>query len=68
MYGYATVGGTLDLGPTSITALHHTDGVNDIVLGIEKETDKVTWNVKATRSMSNLGDTNSISAGLVIKF
>ena len=68
MYGYATVGGTLDLGPTSITALHHTDGVNDIVLGIEKETDKVTWNVKATRSMSNLGDTNAISAGLVIKF
>ena len=67
-YGFATVGGTLDLGAVSITALHHTDGVNDVILGIEKETDKVTWNIRAQRSMTELGDTNSISAGLVVKF
>ena len=67
-YGYATVGGTLDLGPVNITALHHTDGVNDLSIGIEKETDRVTWNVKAHRSMTELGDTNSISAGIQIKF
>jgi hypothetical protein len=67
-YGYATVGGTLDIGMVSITALHHTDGVNDVILGIEKETDKVTWNVKAHRSMTELGDTNSISAGIAWKF
>ena len=67
-YGYATVGGTLDLGMVNITALHHTDGVNDVILGIEKETDKLTWNVRAQRSMTEHGDTNSISAGLTIKF
>lgn len=67
-YGYATVGGTLDLGLVNITALHHTDGVNDVIVGIEKETDRVTWNVKAHRSMTELGDTNSISAGIVWKF
>jgi len=67
-YGYATVGGTLGLGAVSITALHHTDGVNDVILGIEKETDRVTWNIRAQRSMTEFGDTNSISAGLSIKF
>ena len=67
-YSYATVGGTLDIGMVSITALHHTDGVNDVILGIEKETDNVTWNVRAHRSMTDLGSTNAVTAGLVIKF
>lgn len=68
MYGYGTIGLRGDLGLVDFTAMHHTDGVNDISLGLEKETDKVTWRVEATRSMTNLGDTNSLSAGLVWKF
>ena len=68
MYGYGTVGLRGDLGLVDFTALHHTDGTNDISLGIEKQTDKVTWRVGATRSMTDLGNTNAISAGLVIKF
>ena len=68
MYGYGTIGLRGDLGLVDFTAMHHTDGVNDFSLGLEKETDKVTWRVEATRSMTNLGDTNSLSAGLVWKF
>jgi len=68
MYGYATIGGTVDLGVLNITALHHTDGVNDIIVGVEKETDKVTYNLSAQRSMTDLGDTNSVFAGIQIKF
>ena len=68
MYGYGTIGLRGDLGLVDFTAMHHTDGVNDISLGLEKETDTVTWRVETTRSMTNLGNTNSVSAGLVIKF
>jgi hypothetical protein len=68
MYGYGTVGLRGDLGLVDFTAMHHTDGVNDISIGIEKSTDKVTWRVEGTRSMTDLGTTNAISAGLVIKF
>ena len=67
-YGYATVGGELTLGLATITALHHTDGVNNVSLGIEKVNDNVTLSFSANRTMTNLGDTNSVSAGLVFKF
>jgi len=67
-YGYATVGGELTMGLATLTALHHTDGVNQVSLGIEKNTDKVTWNIRASRTMTDLGDTNSVSAGINIKF
>jgi len=68
MYGYGTVGLRGDLGLVDFTVMHHTDGVNDISLGLEKDTGDVTWRVEGTRSMTDLGSTNAISAGLVIKF
>jgi hypothetical protein len=68
MYGYGTVGLRGDLGLVDFTAMHHTDGVNDISLGLEKDTGNVTWRIEGTRSMTDLGNTNAISAGLVIKF
>ena len=68
MYGYGTVGLRGDLGLVDFTAMHHTDGVNDISIGLEKDTGTVTWRVEGTRSMTNLGDTNSVSAGVIIKF
>ena len=68
MYGYGTVGLRGDLGLVDFTAMHHTDGVNDISLGLEKDTGSVTWRIEGTRSMTDLGNTNAISAGLVIKF
>jgi hypothetical protein len=68
MYGYGTVGLRGDLGLVDFTAMHHTDGANDISLGLEKNTGKVTWRIEGTRSMTDLGNTNAVSAGLVIKF
>ena len=68
MYGYGTVGLRGDLGLVDFTVMHHTDGVNDVSLGLEKDTGSVTWRVEGTRSMTDLGNTNAISAGLVIKF
>ena len=68
MYGYATVGIRGDLGLVDFTAMHHTDGVNDISIGLEKETDSVTWRIETQRSMTDLGNTNSLSAGISWKF
>ena len=68
MYGYGTVGLRGDLGLVDFTAMHHTDGVNDINFGLEKETETVTWRVETTRSMTDLGNTTSIGAGINWKF
>jgi len=68
MYGYGTIGLRGDLGLVDFTAMHHTDGVNDISLGLEKDTGNVTWRIEGTRSMTDLGNTNAVSAGLVWKF
>jgi len=68
MYGYGTVGLRGDLGLVDFSVMHHTDGVNDISLGLEKDTGSVTWRVEGTRSMTELGTTDAVSAGLVIKF
>jgi len=68
MYGYGTVGLRGDLGLVDFTVMHHTDGVNDISLGLEKDTGSVTWRVEGSRSMTDLGNTTAVSAGLVINF
>ena len=68
MYGFGTVGLRGDLGLVDFTAIHHTDGVNDISIGLERATKDVIWRVETKRSMTDLGNTNAISAGLVIKF
>jgi len=67
-YSYATVGGTVNLGAVDITALHHTNGVNDVSVGVEKTTGRVTFGINAHRSMTKQGDTNSVSAGIMWKF
>ena len=65
-YGYATVGLKGDLGPVDFTVMHHTDGVNDIAIGLEKVNENITFSVEANRSMTDLGNTNAISAGIQI--
>ena len=68
MYGYATIGGTVDFGLLDVTALRHTDNVNQLSVGLEKESETVNWELRLNRTMTNQGDTNSVSAGLNIKF
>jgi hypothetical protein len=69
-YTFGTVGAqaTLTQG-VNVEALHHTDGVNSLVLAVNKEVQKdTTVMVKAGRRMSDLGASNSIMLGLVKKF
>jgi len=68
MYGYATIGATAELGLVDITGIHYTDGVNQASISIGNETEKFEWNVGVNRTMTDLGDTNSVSAGINIKF
>jgi len=67
-YTYGTVGGNLNLGLLDLSVVHHTDGVNELSAGISKETDRVTWEIGVKRSMTDLGNSNSLNAGLNIKF
>ena len=67
-YNYATLGGELKLGALSLTGLYHTDGVRDIAVGVHKDEDDVKLSFTANRTITDLGDTNSIRAGITIKF
>jgi len=51
-----------------LTALHHTNSVNELSAGISKETDRVTWEINVKRSMTDLGNSNSLNAGLTLSF
>ena len=68
MYGYGTIGATVEIGLVDITGVRHTDGVNQASIGIGNKTEKFEWNVGVNRTMTDLGDTNSVSAGIGWKF
>jgi len=68
MYGYGTIGATVELGLVDITGVRHSDGVNQASIGIGNETEKFEWNVGVNRTMTDLGNTTSVSAGINIKF
>jgi hypothetical protein len=67
-YTYGTVGGNLDLGLVNLSAVRHTDNVNELSAGISKDNNNVIWEIKVKRSMTSLGNSNSLDAGLNIKF
>ena len=69
-YGYATIGAQATLASgVEAQVLRHTDGVNVVGLNVNKEWEKdKTFALSVNRSMSDLGNTNSISAGIQIKF
>ena len=67
-YGFATVGAVAKYGLFNATALHHTDGVNQIGLGLSKESEKLTFNVRADRLETNQGGSNVYSAGIIYRF
>jgi hypothetical protein len=69
-YGYATIGAQATLAPgVEVQALRHTDGVNVLSLDVNRawEEDKV-FTFGVSRSMSDLGNTTSINAGIQIRF
>jgi hypothetical protein len=65
---YATIGGELSLGIVDITALRHTDGVNQLNVGIERSTESMVYSISAERTMSDRGDSTGLRAGLRFNF
>jgi len=68
-YKFATVGAEASIGMFDIAALHHTDNTNEVRAGINKTTDSgSTFGINVARTKTKLGTTDSIVAGLSIKF
>ena len=67
-YGYGTIGAVVKYDMFNATALHHTDGVNQIGVGLQKQTDDLTINVRADRLQTKEGGSTVYTAGLVYKF
>jgi hypothetical protein len=65
---YATIGGAVSVGIVDVTALRHTDGVNQLNIGIEHETESFVYNINAERTVSDLGDSTGLQAGIRINF
>ena len=68
-YKFVTVGGTGKIGIVDVTLLHHTDKTNEAMIGINKTTEKgSTFGINFARTETELGSTNSVVAGITIKF
>ena len=68
-YKFVTVGGTGKIGIFDVTLLHHTDKTNEAMIGINKTTEKgSTFGINVARTETQLGSTNSVVAGITIKF
>lgn len=67
-YSYATLGAVAKYGMFNATALHYTDGVNQLGVGLTKSTDKVTFNLRADRLETKDGGSNLYTANMVYMF
>lgn len=67
-YGFATVGAVAKYGIFNATALHHTDGVNQIGVGLSKEQGDLTFNIRADRLETNQGGSNVYGANVIYRF
>ena len=68
-YKFATVGASANIGIFDVTALHHTDDTNQATIGINKTSESgSTFGINVARTKTKLGTTDSITAGLSIKF
>lgn len=67
-YSYGTIGAVAKYDMFNATALHHTDGVDQIGVGLQKQTDDLTISVRADRLQTKEGGSTVYTAGLVYKF
>lgn len=68
IYKYGTIGANIDLDLLSLNGEYNSDGVKTIGVGIGAEKDKFSWNVGISRTLTELGESNKLSAGLSLKF
>jgi len=64
----ATIGAVAKYDMFNATALHHTDGVDQIGVGLQTQTDDLTISVRADRLQTKEGGSTVYTAGLVYKF
>jgi len=68
-YKFLTVGLAGKIGIFDVQAIRHTDDTNELGIGINKTTEKGSeFGINVARSQTSLGTTNSIVAGITLKF
>ena len=67
-YGYGTMGIVAKYDMFNATVLHHTDGVNQIGVGLQQQKDDLTFNIRADRLQTKQGASNVVTASVVYKF
>jgi len=68
-YNYGTLGAKAKLGALDIALIRHSDNTNQAKIGISKTTAKgSSFGINYTKTKTGLGTTDSIVAGLNIKF
>jgi hypothetical protein len=68
-YNYGTLGAKAKLGVLDIALIRHSDNTNQAKIGINKTTEKgSSFGINYTKTKTGLGTTDSIVAGLTIKF
>lgn len=68
-YNYGTLGAKAKLGALDIALIRHSDNTNQAKIGINKTTAKgSSFGINYTKTKTGLGTTDSIVAGLNIKF
>jgi len=68
-YKFLTVGLAGKIGIFDVQAIRHTDDTNELGIGINKTTEKGSeFGINVARTQTSLGTTNSIVAGITLKF
>lgn len=68
-YKFATIGGKANIGIFDVAAMYHTDNTNEVAVGINHTMENGSeFGVNVVRTHTPLGKTNSVIAGLSIKF
>jgi len=68
-YKFLTVGLAGKIGIFDVQAIRHTDDTNELGIGINKTTEKGSeFGINVARTQTSLGTTNSVVAGITLKF
>lgn len=67
-YRYGTVGVEAEFDMLTASAIRHTDGVTVVGVGLGSSTEKFDWGVGVERTMTDLGESTGVKAGIKIQF
>jgi hypothetical protein len=67
-YRYGTVGVEAEFEMLNLNAVRHTDGVTVVGAGLGSSTEKFDWGVGVERTITDLGESTGVKAGIKIRF